>query len=292
MNKHFYNLHKLSSFTRELLSDGFINYLCSRIDYDFETIRKKYTDYVEEARFGVELLSKFNLQGKRVLEIGAGAGMLTGWLLMNGVDTVGIEPSALGFSFNDDIYRAIFSYFDLPTDRLYNLTAEELNPEQLGRFDLICSVNVLEHILPANMDLVFSAMKSVLAPGGMMYHHCPNYIVPFEPHYGIPLIPFFPHITGRMKGVRNEELWKSVNFITYNRVKKLGRQNGMDISFEGGVMKDAFARLETDKEYAARHPMLSKIYKLMKVTGIAWLIGTTPPVLCTPMTFTVTHKNS
>ena len=42
------------------------------------------------------------------------------------------------------------------------------------------------------------ALDALLSPGGMMIHHCPNYTVPFEPHFGIPLVPGAPERTAAL----------------------------------------------------------------------------------------------
>jgi hypothetical protein len=118
-----------------------------------------------------------------------------------------------------------------------------------------------------------------------MVHHCPNYIIPFEPHYGLPLVPLFPHLTGKLKGVYNDGVWQSLNFITYFKIKKIARKAGLKVTFKKDLMADAFERLETDEVYAGRHPMLKKIYPVLKYSGALWLMRQVPPSLCTPMTF-------
>lgn len=289
---NIFDTDKLAAYTAELRSDSFINYMQSRINYDFDEIKKHYFDYVEQAEFGVKYLSDLDLNGKHLLEIGSGAGILTAWLLMNGVNIVGIEPSALGFHFHNDIYTAICDHFKLPENSIYDLSAEELDAAKLGKFDIIFSINVMEHIPTKNLGLVFGRMKDVLNDDGIMYHHCPNYIIPFEPHYGIPLVPFFPQITGKLKGVADEPLWRSVNFITLPQVKQLTESAGLKVKFQKEVMKTSFVRLEHDKEFASRHKALAGIYKFLKAVGIIRLMGAIPPSMCTPMTFAISRKGT
>ena len=148
----------------------------------------------------------------------------------------------------------------------------------------------MEHIPVDNLQLVFEKMKGVMHEDGIMYHHCPNYIVPFEPHYGVPLVPFFPQAIGKLKGLNQHGLWQSINFITLPQVKQIAHKLNLKADFKKHVMADTFARLDYDKEFAARHPMLTKVYSIFKKTGIFTLIKAIPPVLCTPMTFTVSHK--
>ena len=213
INQDVFNEQKMRAYVNELKSDALINYIKSRITYPWEEISKQYFNYVEEALFGMRLLSKFSLEG-RILEVGSGPGMLVAWLYMNGVNVMGIEPSELGFEFNLQLQNAIWDYYKLPGNLILDLIAEDLDPAVHGKFDLIYSVNVIEHLPKDNIQLAFTKIKNVLSEDGMMYHHCPNYIIPFEPHYGFPLVPMFPQLTGKIKGVANENLWKSFNFIT------------------------------------------------------------------------------
>lgn len=287
-----FNKKKLRVFTDELRSESFIQYLRSRISYDFETIRKDYFDYIEQAEFGVRYLSKLDIAGKRILEIGSGVGILTAWLLMNKVDVVGIEPSALGFHFHNDLYTAIWNYYQLPADRIHDLSAEQLDPVMLGHFHLVFSINVIEHIPAAHLPLVFGKMKDVLHADGIMYHHCPNYTIPYEPHYGLPLVPYFPQLTGRLFGVAHEGLWQSVNFITLPQVKQLTKNTGMEVRFQKELMKEAFTRLEYDKEFAQRHKVLAKLYTALRFFGIIRMMALIPPALCTPMTFAVMYPDN
>jgi 2-polyprenyl-3-methyl-5-hydroxy-6-metoxy-1,4-benzoquinol methylase len=291
ISQDVFNEQKMKAYANELTSDALINYIKSRITYQWDEISKQYFNYVEETVFGMKLLSKFSLEG-RILEIGSGPGMLVAWLHMNGVNITGIEPSELGFEFNLQMQHAIWDYYKLPGNLILDLVAEDLDPAIHGQFDLIYSLNVMEHLLPKNIQLAFTKMRNVLAEDGMMHHCCPNYIVPFEPHYGLPLVPGFPQLTGKIKGVANENLWKSINFITLPQVKKVASAIGMEVSFQQKAMKDSFMRLEEDKEFAVRHPSLVKIYPILKKLGIIKFFGLIPPVLCTPMTYTLLRKGA
>ena len=287
-----FNQEKLQAFTSQLQSETFIAFIQSRIDYPFTEIQQEYNNYIEQAAFGVALLSKLDLNDKRILEVGSGSGILTAWLLLNGVDVIGIEPSALGFSFHADIFTAIWDYFKLPSNKVFDRSAEQISEQDLGKFHLIYSVNVMEHIPVNNLDLVFEKMKSVLHENGIMYHHCPNYSIPFEPHYGLPLIPFFPQLIGKLTGKSKEALWQSVNFITLNQVKKITAQQQLNSYYEQGIMAASFKRLQYDPEFANRHPLLAKISKVMAAIGLLKAMENIPPQWATPMTFIVSHKGN
>jgi hypothetical protein len=119
-----------------------------------------------------------------------------------------------------------------------------------------------------------------------MWHTCPNYVFPYEPHYGLPLLPLFPRATGWIlpKKIADDELWRSLNFITYFWLKDLARANGLSISFRSGTMKEALDRLDTDVEFAARQSgIASKIHRLLKAMGVISAIGALPAAFSTPM---------
>jgi 2-polyprenyl-3-methyl-5-hydroxy-6-metoxy-1,4-benzoquinol methylase len=291
VNQDVFNEQKMKAFANELTSDALIDYIKSRITYQWEEISKQYFSYVEEALFGMRLLSKFTLQG-RILEVGSGPGMLVAWLHRNGVQITGIEPSEIGFEFNLQIQNAIWDYYKLPGNLILDMVAEDLDAAVHGKFDLIYSINVIEHLLPENIELAFSKFKNVLTEEGMMQHHCPNYMIPFDPHYGLPLVPGFPQLMGKIKGVAKEGLWRSLNFITLPKVKKVAAAVDMEVSFQRKGMKDTFVRLEEDREFADRHKSLVKLYPLLKKLGVINFFGLIPPVLSTPMTFTLLRKGA
>lgn len=283
--KNVFDKKAMQEFVAQLRSEAFRQFWQSKAPYNIAQYYPIMDNYIEESVFGLEQLSEFNLEGKKLLEVGAGAGILTAWLLKNGVDAWGIEPSGMGYDFHAEMFESVKAYYQLPEGRIIDAAAEDLSPKIINNADIIFSLNVLEHIKPQNLQRAFNGMKSVLAPGGVMLHHCPNYIIPFEPHYGLPLVPFFPHLTGKIRGVYNDGVWQSLNFITYYKVKKLAKNAGLKIIFKKALMAEAFTRLERDEVYASRHKFLSKIYPLLKYSGLIWLMRQIPPVLCTPMTF-------
>ncbi|XIA64131.1 class I SAM-dependent methyltransferase [Bradyrhizobium sp. TZ2] len=146
--------------------------------------------------------------GDRVLEVGSGIGFLTSWLHLNGVDIHGLDPASGPFDPFTEMSRAVAERIGPDRPGTFHIGAQELNPEKFGEFDLIFSFNVLEHV--QSIDDVFAAMASVLKPGGVMVHCCPNYAVPYEPHLGIPLMPFRPQLTDRVfrKAIRaSQDIW-------------------------------------------------------------------------------------
>ncbi|MEM0987900.1 MAG: class I SAM-dependent methyltransferase [Pseudomonadota bacterium] len=259
---------------------------------DAETLKAYLETYLNEALVGLDLIAP-TIDGEtpRILEIGSGVGILTAFLSSAGYDITGIEPgAAAGFDFMGRLGAALS---DQEESAILPIGAEALTPEDHGRFDLIFSVNVVEHV--QSLDSAMAALARVLAPGGTMIHLCPNYAFPYEPHLGIPLIPFAPQATrhiARARIRRQQRVWDSVNFVTAGRIARLAAANGMAVRFRGGVMAAFLDRLRTDPVFRARQP--GPIAGMVRipglVTALAGAMRLIPPRLASPMVFTLKHR--
>lgn len=239
----------------------------------------------EEVAVGRALVAPHLKPGMRIIEIGAGIGLLAHDLHRQGWNIVALEPGANGFGDSARIGAAVRAFIggDLP---VLDKEASRLDPRTDGTFDLIFSVNVLEHIPDLEENL--AAMLGVLAPGGLMAHTCPNYHVPYEPHYALPLVPGFPQAVTVLKPhLHKEELWRSFNFITTSRVKRFARRAGLDIRFDRGLLYEAIHRLDDDAQFSQRHRgLVPLVYGALKRLGLMGALKHLPPALATPMRFT------
>ncbi len=236
-----------------------------------------------EAHLGLTLLDWAGLNADaRVLEVGAGAGLLSAFLQARGVALTAIEPVAQGFDATLAARTIVARGTGMAPD-ISPLEARQLDPARDGPFDVIFSVNVIEHFQPLQENL--DGMARVMAPGGVQVHTCPNYRIPYEPHYGVPLLPFFPGRTPPAAR-HGDGLWRSLNFITAGDVHRYARAYGLQASFQRGTMGASLRRLRTEKAFAARQPpLLHHIASLSHWTGLTALLGAVPPELATPMTF-------
>ncbi|MEM7058124.1 MAG: class I SAM-dependent methyltransferase [Pseudomonadota bacterium] len=265
---------------------------------DAAELRAYLDTYLNEARVGLELAAPHLENTSRILEIGSGIGVLTQFLAAEGFEITGLEPgAAAGFGFMSALGTVIGQELDLAVSapEILPIGAEKLSPEIHGQFDLIFSVNVVEHILP--LDQAMQSLASVLAPDGVMIHLCPNYAFPYEPHLGIPLLPVIPEQTRHLRpGLiqRHQRIWDSVNFVTAGRITRLSQSTGLKTNFRRGVMAAFMDRLQSDPIFRDRQPKL--IAGLTRipgvVSGLAALMRLIPPGLATPMVFTQTHASS
>jgi SAM-dependent methyltransferase len=222
-----------------------------------------------EARYALGLLRHRRLaltEDARVLEVGAGIGLTATILQRAGLRITAIEPIGDGFGVFAHLRAELVERLPEAAP-LVRCGAEELVPAKHGEFDVIFSINVLEHCRP--MQPALRGIASVLAPGGRMLHLCPNYRVPYEPHLGAPLIPFAPQLTPRLwPAMAAHEVWSSLNFITAGDLQRLARDAGLQLELVPGVMDELVARLATDEAFGRRQRWVGRIAKVVARTGL------------------------
>jgi 2-polyprenyl-6-hydroxyphenyl methylase / 3-demethylubiquinone-9 3-methyltransferase len=105
-----------------------------------------------------EVLGGFG--GKRVLDVGCGGGILAEALAAEGATVTGIDPSEKSLAAARDHARRSGLAIEYRRG-----TAEDLAGSGLeGTFDIVCAVDVLEHV--DDLDRTLAAVAAVLAPGG------------------------------------------------------------------------------------------------------------------------------
>lgn len=243
-----------------------------------------------EVAVGEDLIAKSLTPAMRILEVGAGIGLLSHRLKLRGLNIVALEPGASGFSDNARVGKALQEYLATEGFTMLDREASTLTPAKDGCFDLIFSVNVLEHI--PDLEGNIAAMTRVLGPGGVMLHTCPNYTVPYEPHYALPLVPGFPQaVTWLRPSLRDETMWQSLNFVTAGRIKKIAKSLDLNVRFRRGLLFDALSRMDSDPEFATRHPHAFRTaLAALRTAGLIGLLRHVPATLSTPMTFALTRR--
>jgi 2-polyprenyl-3-methyl-5-hydroxy-6-metoxy-1,4-benzoquinol methylase len=266
-----------------LTSDRVLKKIIERTGRDEVRIRTTLNIYAAEFRYGFQLIADQLPAHGRILEVGAGLGMLSSYLHMLGYDITALEPCGISFDFFADMQTVVLEEAGINLATI-NVGAEALNPSQHGTFRFIFSVNVLEHV--SDLAAAMRGMASVLLPGGRMWHTCPNYVFPYEPHLGLLLIPIFASATRLIlpRRISRGDVWRSLNFITYFGLRRLAHANGLRTRFRTGTMADALQRLNSDSEFAARHPgIVAHMYSILKAFRAQAIIKALPAAFCTPM---------
>lgn len=139
-----------------------------------------------------DLLERFtNLEGKDLLDFGAGCGGSSLILARLGARVTSVEPAA------DFVRVARLRARDAGlADRITPLHVPDTRdlPFPTGRFQVATANGVLEHIPPTTRPACLREVWRVLRPGGFLFvYESPNRLWPVDHHTtGLPLIPYLP----------------------------------------------------------------------------------------------------
>lgn len=274
-----------AEFVDTITDPALIERLAPRTGLPVVHLRERLITAAAEAAQTLRVLAGVTIEpGQRIIEIGAGLGVTSAYLSSCGYDVTGLEPGGVGFEENSAIARHLA---DLArwTYRVLPIGVEELDPTRHGTFSLVYSNNVLEHV--GDVAAAFRAMAGVVASDGAMVHSCPNYSIPYEPHFGLPLVPIGPRWTARLlpASIHDSSLWRSLNFIRARDVQTLARQLQLEAHFRSGSLAASLERLGTDAEFRSRHRALGTVATVMRRLGLLALARRLPSTWSTPMDF-------
>jgi len=191
----------------------------NRVDKELNRdIPKGLFDKKEERR-------DWDLDGARLLDVGAGQGGAVLEALHRGADAHGMEP---GGEFAE-LARLRLQEGGFDPERIRQVGGEDL-PFEDNSFDYVISLQVLEHV--ENPRPLLKEMYRVLKPGGEAVVRCENYLAFREQHYRVPWLPLLPKPLGslylRYLGRDPSFLNNYVFYSTYPQIRRLAS----DIGFE------------------------------------------------------------
>jgi len=256
-------------------------------------LTRKLATYEGELLFAVAMLERHGLltsPPKSFLDVGAGVGLVSLFLASQGHTVVAVEPSGTGFGFMSQLQAAAImgyksaGYSQLPS--FINKPVEEITEFEAGSFDVAFSANVLEHVEDPGEAL--TAIHALVKPGGIHVHVCPNYSLPYEPHFAMPLVPFAPKKTELFltKAVKQSELWRSLNFVKQINVRKWADSAASPVSFDSHSMARALERM-TDEIFFSRHKGIGALLRLIPKSLVRWIFDRVPIGIQSPMEFAV-----
>jgi 2-polyprenyl-6-hydroxyphenyl methylase/3-demethylubiquinone-9 3-methyltransferase len=118
------------------------------------------------AHFGADSRSRTPLAGRRAIDIGCGAGLMTEPLARMGASVTGIDAAPE----NIEAAKAHAAAGGLTVD--YRATSVEAMAASGARFDLVTCLEVIEHV--ADRDSFFAGLAALVAPGGLLVVSTPN----------------------------------------------------------------------------------------------------------------------
>lgn len=117
-----------------------------------------------DTHFGADSRSVRPLAGRRALDAGCGAGLLCEPLARLGANVTGVDAATENIA----AARAHAEAMALPIDYRQG----ELGALGLAGFDLVCSLEVIEHV--TDKAAFLRSLADALAPDGLMILSCPN----------------------------------------------------------------------------------------------------------------------
>jgi len=284
---------RFGQFLEVLPLDTFAEQVSASAQVSVADAQEMFETYINEMRVSLHLIEAEIGSNQRILEVGSGLCLLSFFLKKEGYNIVALEPALGGFELFDAAKKTVAAHFAVIPLEILDCTAQQLQPETHGHFDLIFSNNVLEHIPEWQQALL--AMNGVLNVDGKMLHACPNYSVPYEPHYGIPVLRRFAALSKRLFLPANadEGIWNSLNFITCGQVRVFCTGHALRCQFQEGLLYHALQRIERDPLFQARHKgFVATTARLMMRCGLAGLVRRLPPSMATPMVMQLAKADS
>ena len=183
---------------------------------DNSTLLEHAEEYLEnalaDADFTLATLKPYLNKEIEILEIGGGLHILSSYLQEKGYKITSVEPGNFT-SYVIQLRKNIIEVLK-PTN-LVNTYLE--NYIENKKFDLIFSINVLEHVSSVENHLN-TQINFLLDKNSICLIRCPNYNVPYESHFFKFFVPLFPQFT--FKHIHKKELINLYGFERYNDILK------------------------------------------------------------------------
>ncbi|MEX1034608.1 MAG: class I SAM-dependent methyltransferase [Sneathiella sp.] len=236
-----------------------------------------------EAKFGqreiLPFLEKQKVPGS-VLEVGCGTGFLLSQFADKFKDICfsGVEPIGPGFSQFVDTLNTIEAQYTNIT--FIRKRIEDIKSDR--KYDLIYSINVFEHL--DDWREAIDICVSMLNTKGHLVVLCPNYWIPYESHFSLPIIGtksltykiFSRKILQMEDAFDAHGLWKSLNFVTAPQIQSYCNANGYNLEFDTAIMARMLDRLDDDPEFKKRQKALATLARIAKRCGAGLMFRNLP----------------
>jgi SAM-dependent methyltransferase len=273
--------------------ENWLTLLRQRVESSEPDLIDIFETYAAEAKFGRAFINddlKELPRGSLLLEVGAGAMILSCQLIREGFSVSALEPTGTGFSHFERLRCLVLECAStLNCKPSYIQTAaEDLDSKSI--FDFAFSVNVMEHV--NDVGNVLERVGTSLKLGAKYRFTCPNYYFPYEPHFNIPTL-FSKKLTEKFFNRRIFEssdvldpvgVWDSLNWINVTQIKKFQkRTEGFEVQFNRSFLVSIIERIGTDREFALRRSPLMRGFLLWIVKLHLHKIAVLIPVITQPV---------
>ena len=231
--------------------------------------------YISEAKFFKNIVAPdvANLiSGSYVIEVGSGIGLLSLHLASLGFEVTAFEPQSSGFN-QMNAMRSLISENWKPSAPQVEFREASLNQTtQLEKLaDYIFAINVIEHV--HNFEELITHAVKAKTPEATMRIVCPNYSIPYEPHFNIPIIFtkritkfIFGHKIHNSKIPDSDEFWGDLSWPTQKKLKKILKSKGWNVEFSRDATHEYLNRALSDSDFIVRKGRI--IGSLFKLTSV------------------------
>ncbi len=137
----------------------------------------------------LEFVMNKKLRNMRLLEIGAGSGLISYELSKHGNEVVAIDIQA------DTLKKAINNLKIQLTEYINFQIADGINlPFKSNCFDVCICNQVIEHVPKNKQEELINEAYRVLKNKGLFYMATGNKLWPIEPHTGLPFLQYLPQL--------------------------------------------------------------------------------------------------
>jgi SAM-dependent methyltransferase len=209
-----------------------------------------------------------------IYEIGSGIGLLARMVAENGHKVVATDPGSHGYDAISKLHAIIGNCFSSNEEnvKFYNQTSQgiyEILMEE-DRFDFIFAINVIEHV--SDLEEFFDSVLNLLNKDtGKFRFICPNYAIPYEPHFGFFTL-FSKRLTYMLRknkiinsSIDNpEEFYEDLTFPTVFKIERILRNKRVEIGFCREASNAYFNRVFSDNDFVLRKKNIAKIIDILK----------------------------
>jgi SAM-dependent methyltransferase len=234
----------------------------------------KIKTYIGEADFYYSVLkSDFQAikKGSTVVEIGSGTGLLSMYIASLGYKVYSFEPQSSGFTDMLKMKEILKECWesDFPAATFINDYYSESYFKENEEIAYFLAVNVIEHI--PNYGHLIQSVRKKMNSNSIFRIICPNYLIPYEPHFDIPIIfnkkstLFFLRNKILSSDLSNPlEFWNDLSWPTPSKVKKAVIDSRMSVVFSRQTTKSYLERPIMDDSFKQRKSKLTfQVIKLI-----------------------------
>jgi len=235
----------------------------------------KIRTYIGEADFYFSILKpdfQAIKKGSTVVEIGSGTGLLSMYIASLGHKVYSFEPQSSGFTDMLKMKELINECWEVnvPNVDFINDYYSESYFQESEEIEYFLAVNVIEHI--PNYGELIQSVRRKMNSNSIFRIICPNYLIPYEPHFDIPIFlnKNSTLLLLKRKILSSElpdplEFWNDLSWPTPSKVRRAVHNSRMSVVFSRQTTKSYLERPFMDDSFKQRKNKLT--FVVIKLTS-------------------------